>query len=147
MSATTLEPAKVPVVLQQLAPLFPDSGTSNEIGMSDAHGQTYSVYSVDGQLKFVLQLPDASGPFPDSSHAFQFVQLQGNHIIWDSPTGTILANLDSGVAVVLPEFASAYFVGSSLFVSYASTPPASKTVPSTSNVALINWPISDAEHC
>ena len=147
VSATTLEPATVPAGLQQSAALFAPSGTPNEIGVGGENDLTYHVYTVDGRLKSVLQLPGASSQFPDSSNAFQFVQLQGNHIIWHSPTGTILANLDSGVAVALPETASAFFVGSSLFVSYSPTQPASKFVIFTSDVALISWPIHDTEHC
>ena len=147
VSATTLEPATVPAGLQQSAALFAPSGTLNEIGVGGENDLSYHVYTVDGRLKSVLQLPGASSQFPDSSNAFQFVQLQGNHIIWHSPTGTILANLDSGVAVALPETASAFFVGSSLFVSFSPTQPASKFVIFTSNVALISWPIHDTEHC
>ncbi len=147
VSATTLEPATVPAGLQQSAALVAPSGTPNEIGIGGESDLTYRVYSMDGQLRSSLQLPSASSQFPDSSHAFQFVQLQGDHIIWDSPTGTILANLDSGVALALPEAASAFFVGSSLFVSYSPIQPASKSVVFTSDVALISWPIHDAEHC
>ncbi len=147
VSATTLEPATVPAGLAQSQSFGALSGTSNEIGIGDANLQTYRVYSVNGELKDAFQLPDASSQFADSSRQFQFVQLQGNHIIWGSPSGTILANLDSGVAVALPELASAFFVGSSLFVSFSPTKPTSKGAISTSRVAVISWPIQDTQHC
>ncbi len=146
-SVATLEPASVPAGLQQSTPFGALTGTSNQVGIGTANLQKYSVYSVNGQQTGGLQLPGAESPTPNATYQFQFVQLAEHHIIWNSPTGVILANLDTGVAVRFPEYASAFFVGSSLFVSYPRSLPTSKGTGWTSKVTLMDWPIADAEHC
>lgn len=147
VSATTFRPAAPPVAVQQSTMLGELTGTADELGMIADQGQGYRVYSATGRPQASLELPGAHSQTPSSDRAFQYVQLQGNHIIWQAPTAVILANLDTGVAVALPEYSAAQFVGTSVAVSWAQSPPASKVDTFTSLLAVIPWPIPDSAHC
>jgi hypothetical protein len=75
----------------------------------------------------------------DGDHQLQFLQLAGNHLLWASPVGFVVADLRTGVARELPRYASAALAEGEVVVSQPRAEPTSKVGGYTSVLSRLSW--------